>query len=133
VTERFDSDVSAGADVTPTLTVNDQPVSNSLTFTLKESVSSTTGVTPSFVSPVIKQQLTIQLEATFPHVLQRDDFTVKVINTEDATIEKHLRVVSVDDAAKTMNVMFGGAVSGTYAFDIRHTDYGIVGTEGVTL
>ena len=42
-------------------------------------------------------------------------------------------MVGVDDGAKTLTVMFGGAYSGEFQVHIRHRQYGLVDTEGMIL
>ena len=39
----------------------------------------------------------------------------------------------MDDTAKTISVVFGGAYSGTYAIKIRHSTFGLIDTEGLVL
>jgi hypothetical protein len=46
---------------------------------------------------------------------------------------RYLNVIGVDDAAKTLTVMFGGAYSGEFQLAIRHSQYGLVDTEGMIL
>lgn len=61
------------------------------------------------------------------------DFTVNATLSTDSTIMKRLNVVAVDDAAKELTVMFGGAESGIYDISIRHSTEGVIGTSGLTL
>ena len=42
-------------------------------------------------------------------------------------------MVGVDDGAKTLTVLFGGAYSGDFQVAIRHSVYGLVDTEGMIL
>lgn len=44
-----------------------------------------------------------------------------------------MNVIGVDNVNKKLTVMFGGAWSGTYQVLVRHKDYGLVDTDGVTL
>ena len=46
---------------------------------------------------------------------------------------RYLNVVEVDDSAKSMVALFGGAESGTFQISIRHKEYGLVGTDGLVL
>jgi hypothetical protein len=41
--------------------------------------------------------------------------------------------MSVDDSAKTIRAMFGGAYSGVFQMSIRHKNYGLLNTEGMIL
>ena len=42
-------------------------------------------------------------------------------NNANSSIVKYLRVVEVDDSAKTIKALFGGAPSGNYTLFIRHS------------
>jgi len=44
-----------------------------------------------------------------------------------------MNVIAVNDTAKTLTVMFGGAWSGLYQMSIRHKVYGLVNTTGLIL
>ena len=44
-----------------------------------------------------------------------------------------MNVISVDDDLKQFTAMFGGAYSGTYQIAIRHSEYGLVGTDNLLL
>jgi len=44
-----------------------------------------------------------------------------------------MNVIGVNDTAKTVTVMFGGAWSGLYQMSIRHKVYGLVNTTGLIL
>jgi len=85
-----------------------------------------TSITPNNASPVLKTQLTIQLQSDFAYTLAREDFTVNMTDSTNSSIVKRLNVVAVDDTAKTLAVMFGGAVSGQYNVAIRHTIDGLI-------
>jgi len=133
ITSKFDSAASASATLNPTVTINSQVVTNSLDFTLRSEIKSSTGISPSSVSPVLKTPITVTLESTFPYALKIEDITMHATNNANSTIIKHLRCVSVDDSAKTFVVMFGGAESGVFSITIRHKDFGLVDTSGMTL
>jgi hypothetical protein len=75
---------------------------------------------PSSVSPVLKTNITIQLESDFPYTLSKDDFTVNATNQTNTTYIRYLKVIDVDDASKTIVAKFGGAWSGTYDVSVRH-------------
>lgn len=76
--------------------------------------------------------MTIALEQPFPATLDKNDFSVNLTSTKNSTIVKRMNVVSVDDSAKTIQCMFGGAESDTFSVSIRHKTLGLVGTEGLT-
>jgi hypothetical protein len=54
---------------------------------MKPSVKSGMSLTPNSASPVLKTNITIQLEADFPYTLSKDDFTVNATNQTSATAE----------------------------------------------
>ena len=66
-------------------------------------------MTPLSVSPVLKTRITVTLESTFPFTIKKEDFEISATNIANSTIVKYLKVVQVDDAAKTFVMLFGGA------------------------
>jgi len=46
---------------------------------------------------------------------------------------RKLSVTAVDDTAKTVTVIFGGAYSGTYSIAVRHSKFGLIDTDDITL
>lgn len=116
-----------------TVIINGQTVSNSQVFDMKAAVISGTSITPSSVSPVLKTEVTVQLDSDFPFTLNRDDFTINATDQTNSSYIRYLKVVSVDDAAKTIVAKFGGAWSGTYDVTIRHAVYGLVETSSLVL
>jgi len=103
-----------------TVKINGQTVTNTLKFAMKPSVKSGMSLIPSSVSPVLKTNITIQLESDFPFTLSKDDFTVNATNQTNTTYIRYLKVIDVDDASKTIVAKFGGAWSGTYDVSVRH-------------
>ena len=70
-------------------------------------------------------------------VLNKADFEVfasRIASSkgEEAWV-KPLNVLAADTAAKTVDVMFGGAPSGLYAVSIRHKKLGLIETSGLEL
>ena len=53
--------------------------------------------------------------------------------TDNSTYIKYLNVIAVNDTAKTMDVMFGGAHSGKYDLKIRHNEFGLIKTTRLLL
>jgi hypothetical protein len=72
------------------------------------------------------------LESDFPYTLDKADFSVNMTNITNPDYSRPCNVLEVDDAAKTITVMFGGAWSGEYRVDIRHSAFGLVDTSGTT-
>jgi hypothetical protein len=95
-------------------------VTNTLDFAMKAATIPSISVTPNNASPVLKTNLTIALPPNFPVALQREDFTVNMTSSTNSSIVKYLRVVEVNDTAKSMIALFGGAPSGSYILNIRH-------------
>ena len=115
------------------MTINGQSVSNSESFAIRSIIQSGITISPNSVSPVLKTPITISLESTFTHTLAKEDFSVNATHSSNSTIVKYLRVVSVDNAAKTLLCMFGGAESGAYEITIRHKVEGLVGSSVLAL
>jgi len=102
------------------IVINNQTVSNSLSTVTKTEKISTVAITPSSASPVLKSKLVIGLASDFSYTLNRDDFTVNATNVTNPSYIRYLKVIEVDDTAKTLTVFFGGAWSGDYQISIRH-------------
>lgn len=115
------------------IVINGQTVGNSVTVTMKTEVKSSLTLTPSSASPVLKTKITVQLESDFPYTLVKEELTMNATSTTDSSYIRYLRVVEVDDAAKTFTALFGGAHSGLFQISIRHKDFGLIGTEGLIL
>lgn len=60
---------------------------------------------------MLKQDLTITMEPTFPDI-NIDDYTVKIYGPE--SYERQLNIVSWDNTNKEMKVKFNGAPSNMY-------------------
>ena len=90
-------------------------------------------LTPSTASPVLKTKVNITLDATFPYTLSRSDFSVNATNISNPSYYRLMNVIAVDDANKILTVMFGGAWTGDYHIKIRHRQFGLLDTRGLTL
>ena len=55
-------------------------------------------------------------------------FNLKDSSIKDESYIRYLNVVAVDDVAKKITCMFGGARSGEFQMHIRHSQYGLVDT-----
>jgi hypothetical protein len=102
-------------------------------MTMKDSIKNTLNLSPSSVSPVLKTKITVTLEPSFPHVLDKKDLSMWVTNKNDSSIVKLVNVVSVDDGAKSFQGMFGGAESGIFDVHVKHATYGLVETSSLSL
>jgi hypothetical protein len=69
---------------------------------------------PSSVSPVLKTELVVYLDSSYPQTLNREDFNATLYSNDDEEYERVLYVMSVDDAAKSVKIKFPGAESGSY-------------------
>jgi hypothetical protein len=65
--------------------------------------------------------------------LNKVDFSVNATRTDNSTYIKYMNIIAVNDTAKTIDVMFGGAHSGTYDLRIRHKDFGLIKTSRLLL
>jgi hypothetical protein len=93
---------------------------------MKTAYTSTLSVQPTSASPVLKTNLTIALPTAFPATLSKADFTVNMTSNTNSSLVKYLNVIAVDDAAKTLLALFGGAPSGAYTIHIRHNTDGLI-------
>jgi hypothetical protein len=62
----------------------------------------------------LKTPVVISLDEFFPYTLKAEDFTVNATSIKDETYIRYLNVMSVDDSAKTLRCMFGGAYTGVF-------------------
>jgi len=88
-------------------------------------------VTPNSVSPVIKQDLVIEIDKNFPkEFTSPTDFTATLVdvknNKKDPNVSFDLTVLSVDDPNKSLTVRFPGAPPDTYYIRVTHVAEGRV-------
>jgi hypothetical protein len=133
LTGAFDFAASAGASHGLSITINEHSVSNSLSAALRPLKDSSLYLTPASASPVLKTHIVILLEETFTPTLAIGDFTVNATSWTDPTYKKMMNVIAVNDADRTLTVLFGGAYSGDYYLSIRHSSEGLIDTAGLTL
>jgi hypothetical protein len=120
--EAIDPTVSLGM----VIVINNLTVTNSLSLALRNTIKSGVSITPSSVSPVLKQNVTIQLETDFPYTMKREDFTVNATSETNSTYIRYMNVIDVDDANKQLVCKFGGAWSGKFSIKIRHAQFGLI-------
>jgi hypothetical protein len=106
--------------------INNLTVTNTLSLALRNEIKSGVSITPNSVSPVLKQNVTIQLESDFPYTLNRDHFTVNATSETNSTYVRYMNVIDVDDANKRLVCKFGGAWSGSFNIRIRHNKFGLI-------
>ena len=82
---------------------------------------------------MLKSELTIKLDSTYPTVLKVEDIKVTLLHDTDLTFTKDLYIMSVNDAAKTIKVKFGGAKSGAYHLSVSTTQFGKVTMNNLAL
>ena len=120
-------------------TINGLAVTNTAQITTKSinklgSSVNTGNSDPTSASPVLQTNIDFTLSSDFPMTLTADNVEVWIKSKTNATAPiKFLRVVSVDDATKTITTKFGGAHSDTYDINIRHNQYGLVDMSAHTL
>jgi hypothetical protein len=102
-------------------------------MTLKDGTKSLTAMNPSSVSPVLKTNITFQLQSDFPYTLAKGDFSINATGTKNSSYVRYLNVIDFNDATKTLVAIFGGAYSGSFNIHIRHKDYGLINTDGFVL
>jgi hypothetical protein len=84
----------------------------------------------------LKTTLDITLDNDFPFEdATKDQFTVTAVDVDDTSYIRYLNVLSLSftDDSKTLTMMFGGAVSGTFQIIVSHTEYGKIDTTDVFL
>lgn len=135
LTEAFDSVASADATLGMEIIINDKTVSQTLSPTSRDVVQSGSNLNPSSVNPVLKTKIEIQLDTNFPYTLTKEDFSVNATSISNSTYIRYMNVVEVDDSAKTITCMFGGAESeyGPFKIWIRHSATGLIESDGLTL
>lgn len=133
LTSPFDKAVTAGQTVQMSMSINSQTVSNSLSLTTMSTTKAGILVAPPSANPTLKTKINITLEADFPYTLDRNDFSVNATNVSNPAYFRQMNVIGADDSTKTITCMFGGAWSGLYQLSIRHRQFGLLETVGITL
>lgn len=88
---------------------------------------------PDSASPVLKTELTVFLSSDYSEILNREDFTLTLLNDADDTFEKELYVMSVDEDAKSIKVKFPGARSGDYHIQLESVQHGRIQSDVLAL
>ena len=114
------------------MVINGVTVAHYYSYVIKSTTHHVLTMIPDSISPVLKQNVVFTLENTFPYTLTREDFTINITSVENGGI-KYLRVVEVDDAAKTVTAKYGGAWSGNYKAQMRHASFGLIDVSSHTL
>lgn len=81
-----------------TVTINGVSDSTTLSVQMLATVKASIGLTPNSASPVLKTEITAQLDQGYPFTLLNTDFNATLQGLNDTTYEKPLYVMSVDDA-----------------------------------
>lgn len=84
---------------------------------------------PSSASPVLKTEIDISLDPSYPETLNASDFTAVLYSLNDTEYRRELYVMSVDDSAKTIKIKFPGAVSGTYLLQLSSVQHGRIDSD----
>jgi len=126
ITNSFSETINATVKLNMTILINNLTVTNNLSFALRNEIKSGVSITPNSASPVLKQNVTIQLESDFPYTLSRDDFTVNATSETNSSYVRYMNVIDVDDANKQIVCKFGGAYSGKFNIRIRHAKFGLI-------
>lgn len=100
LTSPFDIALSAGATVTPTITINGQIVTQTLSLSMMAATKEGVSMTPMSANPTLKTQINITIEATFPYVMTKEAFSVNATNITNPSYMRQMNVVAVDDATK---------------------------------
>lgn len=116
-----------------TIVINGQVVTNSLSFTLNVDAKRFLSITPESASPVLKTKITVALSEDWTHTLTRESLSMNATSVTNSSYIRQMNVIEVDDAARTFVVMFGGAESGQFHLNIRHSEYGLIDTDDIIL
>jgi hypothetical protein len=114
-----------------TIVINGQVVTNSLSFTLNVDAKRFLSITPESASPVLKTKITVALSEDWTHTLTRESLSMNATSVTNSSYIRQMNVIEVDDAARTFVVMFGGAESGQFHLNIRHSEYGLIDTDDI--
>lgn len=79
-------------------------------------------ISPSSLSPVLKQELTVQLIPGFPTITDLSQYSAYIMGMTDKTYRRNIYIMGYDDALKQMTVKFNGAPSGMYRLFIEGPD-----------
>lgn len=117
-------------------TINGQVIDTSKAYDTNVDIYQAISMEPSSVSPVLKTRIVITLDPNFPYTLAPEDFSVNATSVSNPDYKRFLSVLSVDDSAKSMECMFGGAESNgahDFTMSIRHSVYGLIDTTLIPL
>lgn len=88
-------------------------------------------ITPESASPVLKTKITVALSEDWTHTLTRESLSMNATSVTNSSYIRQMNVIEVDNAARTFVVMFGGAESGQFYLNIRHSEYGLIDTDDI--
>jgi hypothetical protein len=140
LTKSFNKTAALGQTWSVKITINNVTIDNTVTVKMKEVNKDALQILPPTASPVLKTKVQFKLQENFPFNLTKEDFTVNVtllaLGADVSPYFKHsqntnvrrLNVIKVYNDNLTLETMFGGAYSGTYSVQIRHTHFGLVDT-----
>ena len=135
LTNAFDKSLSADAQFTFEVVINNKTATESLSVTSRDTSAQGINLNPSSVSPVLKTPIEIQIDTNFPYTLNKEDFSVNATSLTNSTYMRYLNVIRVNDTAKTITVMFGGSISiySPLQIQIRHVLTGLIESTGLIL
>ena len=135
VTEVVRRQLQTSIQLTLNVSVNDE-ISES-DVTLEAARLKLESVTPSSVSPIIAQLLTLELSDSYDSTdMELDTFYVGLVGLKpdqarpNGDMVRWLNVVDFDKAAKTITVKYGGAYSGKYKWILESEQQGAFRTNG---
>lgn len=143
LTKSFDKTAALGQTWTVKITINNVTIANAVTVKMKEFNKNALQILPPSASPVLKSKIQFKLQENFPFNLTKEDFNVNVtlldlgegvspyFKHSQNTNVRRLNVINVSNDNLTLETMFGGAYSGTYSVQIRHTQFGLVDTSAL--
>ena len=143
LTKSFNKTAALGQSWTVKVVINNVTVENNATVKMKDVNKDALQILPPTASPVLKSKVQFKLQQNFPFNLTKEDFTVNItlldlgegvspyFKHSQNTNVRRLNVIKVFNDNLTLETMFGGAYSGTYSVQIRHTHFGLVDTSAL--
>lgn len=114
------------------ITVNGR-VDQTHTVTISSAPAFVTSISPSSVSPVLKEILT--LAVTYPGTLDASVLSVKAVQRKNSSIYSYINVIEVGNESgnQYIKVKFGGQESGVYDIYVSSRTFGRFDSDGITL
>lgn len=141
LTKPFDKVANLDQSFTMNIVINQQTINQNLSIKMKPINKDATQIIPTSASPVLKSKVKFKIETAFPYPIDNaSEWTVNItlltLSPQVSPYYKHnqntnirrLNVIGANATERTIETMFGGAYSGTYSVQIRHSTFGLIDT-----